>query len=409
MQKYILSVLIASLLSSPLLFAQNERKDRAVYIETKNEFLDSIKVEAEKFKKKEAKAKPELKLDFTGINAPASPAEFTQYWHNPPISQGLSGMCWCFSTTSFFESEVYRLTKRELKLSELYTVYWEYVEKARRFVQERGNSEFGEGSEDNAVIRIWSKYGIVPSDAFTGMKHGQKFHDHEAMFAEMRDFLTSVKNQNAWDEEGVVRTIQSIMNHYIGAPPQSITIGEKTMTPAEYFRTVVRLNLDDYAVIMSTMEMPYYQRGELEVPDNWWHSKDYYNVPLDDFMAIIKSAIRSGHTVGIGGDVSEPGLYGHAGVAVIPTFDIPSAFIDESARQMRISNGTTTDDHGIHLVGFVNKEGKDWYLIKDSGSGSRNNSHPGYYFYHEDFVKLKMLSMTVHKEVAKEILAKFSH
>ncbi|HUI65195.1 MAG TPA: C1 family peptidase [Bacteroidota bacterium] len=409
MQKYILSVLIASLLISPLLFAQNERKDRAVYIETKNEFLDSIKVEAEKFKKKEAKAKPELKLDFTGINAPASPAEFTQYWHNPPISQGLSGMCWCFSTTSFFESEVYRLTKRELKLSELYTVYWEYVEKARRFVQERGNSEFGEGSEDNAVIRIWSKYGIVPSDAFTGMKHGQKFHDHEAMFAEMRDFLTSVKNQNAWDEEGVVRTIQSIMNHYIGAPPQSITIGEKTMTPAEYFRTVVRLNLDDYAVIMSTMEMPYYQRGELEVPDNWWHSKDYYNVPLDDFMAIIKSAIRSGHTVGIGGDVSEPGLYGHAGVAVIPTFDIPSAFIDESARQMRISNGTTTDDHGIHLVGFVNKEGKDWYLIKDSGSGSRNNSHPGYYFYHEDFVKLKMLSMTVHKEVAKEILAKFSH
>lgn len=409
MQKYILSVLIASLLSSPLLFAQNERKDRAVYIETKNEFLDSIKVEAEKFKKKEAKAKPELKLDFTGINAPASPAEFTQYWHNPPISQGLSGMCWCFSTTSFFESEIYRLTKRELKLSELYTVYWEYVEKARRFVQERGNSEFGEGSEDNAVIRIWSKYGIVPSDAFTGMKHGQKFHDHEAMFAEMRDFLTSVKNQNAWDEEGVVRTIQSIMNHYIGAPPQSITIGEKTMTPAEYFRTVVRLNLDDYAVIMSTMEMPYYQRGELEVPDNWWHSKDYYNVPLDDFMAIIKSAIRSGHTVGIGGDVSEPGLYGHAGVAVIPTFDIPSAFIDESARQMRISNGTTTDDHGIHLVGFVNKEGKDWYLIKDSGSGSRNNSHPGYYFYHEDFVKLKMLSMTVHKEVAKEILAKFSH
>jgi len=409
MQKYILSALIASLLISPSLFSQNERKDRALYIETKNEFLDSIKVEAEKFKKKEAKTKPELKLDFSGINAPASPSEFTQYWHNPPLSQGLSGMCWCFSTTSFFESEIYRLTKRELKLSELYTVYWEYVEKTRRFVQERGNSEFGEGSEDNAVIRIWSKYGIVPSSAYTGMKQGQKFHDHEAMFAEMRDFLSSVKNQNAWDEEGVVRTVQSIMNHYIGAPPQSITVGEKTMTPVEYFRTVVRLNLDDYVVIMSTMETPYYQRGELEVSDNWWHSKDYYNVPLDDFMAIIKNAIRSGHTVGIGGDVSEPGIYGHAGMAVVPTFDIPSAFIDGSARQMRISNGTTSDDHGIHLVGYLNKEGKDWYLIKDSGAVSRNNSHPGYYFFHEDFVKLKMLSMTVHKEVAKDILAKFAH
>jgi len=38
-------------------------------------------------------------------------------------------MCWCFSTTSFLESEIYRLTQRKIKLSELHTVYWEYVEK----------------------------------------------------------------------------------------------------------------------------------------------------------------------------------------------------------------------------------------------------------------------------------------
>lgn len=408
MRNSIVSFLLLFFAVSHLLFAQVDRKDRAVLIETKNEFLDQIKVEAEKFKKKEEKPKKELKLDFSAIKAPTSPAEFTQYWHNPPISQGLSGMCWCYSTTSFFESEIYRLTKREIKLSELYTVYWEYVEKARRFVQERGNSEFGEGSEDNAVIRIWTKYGIVPADAYVGMKQGQKFHDHEAMFAEMRNFLTSVKNQNVWDEDVVVRTIESILNHYMGVPPQSLAVAEKTMTPLEYLRTVVRLNLDEYVVIMSSMDKPYFQKGELEVPDNWWHSSDYYNVPLDEFMAIVKSAIRSGHTVGIGGDVSEPGLYGHAGVAVVPTFDIPSAFIDESARQMRVSNGTTTDDHGIHLVGFTTKDGKDWYLIKDSGSGSRNNTHPGYYFYNEDYVKLKMLSLTVHREVAKDILAKFT-
>jgi bleomycin hydrolase len=99
-------------------------------------------------------------------------------------------------------------------------------------------------------------------------------------------------------------------------------------------------------------------------------------------------------------------LEGHAGVAVVPSFDIPSSYIDENARQFRFANGTTGDDHGVHIVGHTEKDGKDWYLIKDSGAGSRNNSHPGYYFFHEDFVKLKMLGFMVHKSAVPDIVSK---
>ena len=295
---------------------------------------------------------------------------------------------------------MYRLTKRTVKLSELYTVYWEYVEKARRFVRERGNSEFGEGSESNAVPRIWKKYGIVPEDAYPGLQPGQKFHDHGSLFAEMRDYLQSVRSQNAWNEEQVIGTIRDILNHYLGTPPTSVTAGGATMTPREYLEKVVHLNFGDYVEFMSLMEKPYYAKTEYPASDNWWHSSDYYNVPLDDFMAIIRKAVRSGHSLCIGGDTSEPGLDGHAGVAVIPSFDIPPAMIDENAREFRFTNGTTGDDHGIHIVGYTEKDGKDWYLVKDSGSGSRNNSHPGYSFFREDYVKLKMLDFTVHREVA---------
>jgi bleomycin hydrolase len=313
-------------------------------------------------------------------------------------------MCWCFSTTSFLESEIYRITKKQVKLSELYTVYWEYVEKARRFVQERGNSEFGEGSESNAVLRDWKKYGIVPAEAYTGLLNGQPFHDHGKMFTEMNAYLQSLKTSNSWNEEEAIGTIRAILNHYIGTPPAMITVNGKTMTPNEYLDKVLKINLDDYVEFLSLMEKPYYQYVEYEVPDNWWHSKEYYNVPLDVFMTGLKSAVRNGFTVCIGGDVSEPGLEGHAGLAVIPTFDIPPQYIDESSRQFRFSNGTTGDDHGIHLVGFAAKDGKDWYLIKDSGAGSRNNSHPGYYFYHEDYVKLKMLGFVVHKDAVRDLM-----
>ena len=65
----------------------------------------------------------------------------------------------------------------------------------------------------------------------------------------------------------------------------------------------------------------------------------------------------------------------------------------------------------MHLVGFLQKDGKYWYLIKDSSSGSRNvgegDKKFGYYFFSEDYVKLKMMDFTVHKDAVKNLLKKF--
>jgi bleomycin hydrolase len=352
----------------------------------------------------ETPKKKRFQLDFSAINAPESVDEFTKYWHNSPISQGFSGMCWCFSTTSFLESEIYRISKRQIKLSELYTVYWEYVEKARRFIRERGNSAFAEGSQGNAVTRIWKEYGIVPAESYTGLLNGKPFHDHGKMSSEMTTFLQGLKTSNNWNEEAALATIKSILNHYIGEPPKIINFDGKQMTPKEYLEKIVRLNLDNYIEIYSILEKPYFEWVEYEVPDNWWHSKDYYNIPLGEFMKALKHAIRTGYTYAIGGDVSEAGYEGHAGMGIVPSFDIPSSAIDENARQFRFSNGTTGDDHGIHVVGYTQKDNVDWLLIKDSGAGSRNNDHPGYYFYHEDYVKLKMLTAMVHKDAIKDII-----
>jgi bleomycin hydrolase len=65
----------------------------------------------------------------------------------------------------------------------------------------------------------------------------------------------------------------------------------------------------------------------------------------------------------------------------------------------------------MHLVGYLEKDGKDWYLIKDSGSGSRNNDPKagefGYYFFSSDYIKLKMMDYMVHKDSVKDLLEKF--
>ena len=388
-------------------FAQDQ-KNIGVFEEEKdgyyqNEILKGIK----EFNEPEKEKKKEFKLDFSGMDLPKSKDEFTSYRHNEPVSQGRTGSCWCFSTTSFFESEVYRLQKKQVKLSEMYTVYWEYIEKAKRYIKERGNSAFEEGSEANAVPRMWKMYGVVPVEVYTGMLPGQKFHDHEAMHKEMKTYLENVKSTHSWNEEEAIKVIKSILNHYMGEPPAEFHFESKKYSPKEFLNNYLQLKLDDYVDILSYMQQPYYKQVEYEVPDNWWHSKDYYNVPLNVFMEALKYAIRNGYTMSIGGDVSEAGYDSWQKVGVIPTFDIPSEYIDENARQFRFSNETTTDDHGIHIVGYMEKDGVDWYLIKDSGAGSRNTDDQGYYYYHEDYVKLKMMDFMVHKDAVENILKKF--
>jgi bleomycin hydrolase len=407
-------VLLALLLVAPV-DAQN--KDKAVFKEWQPGYFENT-ILRDNREMQQKTGLPEirrsLRVDLTAAVLPNKVELYkNQQWHNPPISQGATSTCWCFSTTSFLESEVYRINKKQLKLSEMFTVYWEYVEKARRFIQERGNSLFDEGSEANATTRMWKKYGAVPAEAYTGLLNGRKFHNHELMVEEMKTYLATLKANAAWDEEAAVATVKSIMNHYMGEPPVEVTVDGGKYTPLQYLKEIVRINPDDYVDILSYTQEPFNQQVEYKVPDNWWHNKDYYNVPLEVYMAALKNAVRNGYTVSIGGDVSEPGFDRQTQCAVVPDFDIPAAYINDDARQFRFTNTTTTDDHGMHLIGYLEKEGRDWYLIKDSGSGSRNNDPTakefGYYFFSEDYVKLKMMDFMVHKDAVKDIIKAVKH
>jgi bleomycin hydrolase len=394
--------------------AHSQNKDKAEFVIPKPGFYQNSILKDDRDVKDRLAPAVERRIfvaDLSGNQFPAKVVLYTnKQWHNPPVSQGNTNTCWCFSTTSFLESEVYRISKQKVKLSEMFTVYWEYVEKARRFVEKRGDSDYNEGSEANAVTRMWKKYGIVPEADYSGLPDGRKFLNHEPMIKEMKNYLESVRARSEWDEEAVIATIKSIMKHYMGEPPSEITVAGEKMNPLQYLNEVLKINPDDYVDILSYEQEPFYKHVEYKVPDNWWHSADYCNVPLNVFMDALKKAIHNGYTVSIGGDVSEPGFDRQTQCAIVPDFDIPSAYINDDARQFRFSNQTTTDDHGMHLVGSTSKDGKEWFLIKDSGSGSRNNDPGapefGYYFFSEDYVKLKMMDFMVHRDAVKELMTK---
>ncbi len=348
-----------------------------------------------------------LTLDFSTVEHPSSVSEFQQVFHFPPIRQGRTGTCWSFATTSFLEAELKRLGRGEFKLSEMYTVYWEYVEKARRFIRERGNSFLGEGSEPNAVILRMKQYGAVPASAYSGLLPGKTEHDHSALFSEIKNYLDFCRQNGYWDEEKALSYVRIILNKHLGEPPDRVEVNGQKITPKEYLEKVLQLPLDDYVCFISFKYIPFYTKGEYRAPDNWWHSEDYYNVPLNEFYQAILNALKKGYSVALGGDVSEPGLSGEAGLAIVPSFDLLSPLIDQDSREFRFYNKTSTDDHAIHAVGYAERGKQTWFLIKDSGGSAHRGPYKGYLFYRDDFVRLKMLTFMVHKEAVAELLKKF--
>ena len=360
--------------------------------------------------KKEWKSPPRLSLrpDTSDLPRPAGPKAFHQAWHLPPVPQYLSGTCWDFAGTSFMESEIKRLTGKEIKLSEMWTAYWEYVEKAKGFLRSRGTTVFGQGSEANAVPRIYSLYGVVPASAYKGVLAPDGRIDHDPMFSRLRSFLSWCKDQGVWDEKFVIPLVRRILDETMGRPPEEFEWQGKTYTPKEFLGQVCRIRPEDYVALLSTLSDPFWTRTEFRVPDNWWHDKSYVNVPLDVWYGALLSALKKGYTAVFGGDVSEPGYYGKENIAYVPTFDIPYSYIDQAAREFRIYEHLTTDDHGVHVVGWTRFRGHDWFLIKDSARSSRWGPFKGYYMYRDGYVKLKMLTFLVHKDAVKGILERLA-
>ncbi|MDA3910227.1 MAG: hypothetical protein PF448_02570 [Bacteroidales bacterium] len=390
--------LICSLSVSSQVF---KKMDKAVFKSIANGFYETVIMPSVNADSKPGN-RTYLSMEFSG-NYPTNIADYKTIRHTLPKSQGSTGTCWCFAATSFLESEIIRQQKVSIDLSEMYFVYWEYVDRALDFVKTRGETYFEQGSESNALKRLIPKYGCVPESAYPGKPEYREFHSHGDMLAEMKTYLKGVKTSGEWNEKLVEAGIRSILDAHMGAVPNQFTYENQSFTPQSFYE-FIEVDVLDMFSFMSTMSAPYGQKAELVEPDNWWHSDDYYNVELDDYYQIIEEAVKSGYSICICGDVSEPGYDSREEVALVPDFDIPAEYINESSRELRLNNQSTTDDHCIQIIGYQDVDGEAWYLIKDSGSGGFDGKNKGYRYFHEDYIRLKMMNIMLYKAAAKSVL-----
>lgn len=337
----------------------------------------------------------------------------------PVISQDQTGTCWSFSTTSFLEAEIIRLTGKKIDLSEMYNVRNTYLDKAENYVMRQGKTQFGEGGLSHDVINSARKYGVVPESNFIGKTNPKSKFNHEKMVAELEAIVKKAvaetpKNYPNWKAD-----YANVLDKYMGKFNESekiissqqfidnnkINFEGKSLTPKQFLATT-KLNLDDYVTISSFTNAPFYSNFILNIPDNFANGS-FYNLPLDEFIQNIDNALDKGYTLALDTDNSEKTFSGEEGIAVIPeneddsntilTQIKPEKSISQEYRQTEFENFNTVDDHLMHIVGKVtDQKGNQYYKVKNSWG--IKSGRDGFVYMSVPYVRLKAISVMLHKD-----------
>ena len=110
------------------------------------------------------------------------------------LSQGQTGTCWSFSTTSFLESEAHRITGELHDFSEMAAVRVIYPEKVERYVRYQGKHQFGPGGLSHDVTHAAAVYGLVPQSIYGGGQDAGAY-DHSALDASLSALAKSMVDQ----------------------------------------------------------------------------------------------------------------------------------------------------------------------------------------------------------------------
>lgn len=352
----------------------------------------------------------------------------------PVKDQYKSGTCWSFAATSYFESELMRLGYDTTDISEMYFVYQAYQEKARQYVRNHGNANFGPGGQAHDVLNVIRKHGFTSENEYPGLLKGESKHIHGELDAVLKGYLDAlIANKDGKLSQVWFDGYKAILDTYLGpdpAEPKPVA-SLKPGTDAQYSK----FNSEDYIEITSYTHHPFYEAIALEIPDNWSHDL-YYNIPVDDLISVINNAINTGYTVCWDGDVSDKGFSHSNGVAIIPvkdmanmegsersrweklserernaelyTFEKPGTekIITQEMRQEAFDNFQATDDHLMHFTGMVtDQHGTVYYTTKNSWAAGSNKTG-GFLNISESYVRLNTIAIMVHKDAVPSSIRK---
>ena len=364
---------------------------------------------------------------------------FTTVKENPITSiknQNRSSTCWSFSALGFLESELLRLGKGEYDLSEMFVVHKTMEDRGTNYVRYHGDSSFSPGGSFYDIIYCMKNYGLVPQEAMPGIMYGDTLPVHNELDAVAEGYINAIAKGKLTKLTPVWKKgLSAIYDTYLGTCPENFTYNGKEYTP-KTFAESLGLKAEDYVSLTSYTHHPFYSQFAIEIQDNWRNGLSY-NLPLDEFMAVMDNAVKQGYTFAWGSDVSEQGFSFKNGIAINPQVEdikdysttdrarfeempkyqrldevfkfehpYPEIKVTPEIRQEGYEKFVTTDDHLMHITGIAKDQNGTKYYITKNSWGADGNKFGGYLNMSESYVRAKTICVMVHKDSLPKELRK---
>ena len=355
-------------------------------------------------------------------------------------NQKASGRCWMFAALNTFRHKLISdLNLDNFELSQAHTFFWDKYEKSNWFLEQviaTADQELGsrkvkflldvpqqDGGQWDMVVALFEKYGVVPKSAYPESVSSSNSR-------ELNQYLNKLLRQDAQilreavaagvgaegiraQKEALLQEIFNFLAVNLGLPPRTFDFAyrdkdnnyhsDKNITPQEFFKKYVGLNLSDYVSVINapTADKPYGKSYTVDMLGNVVGSRAvrYLNLDMTRFKELAIAQMQAGETVWFGSDVGQ--ISGRQkGILATNVYDFDTAmnisFTQDKAGRLDYSESLMT--HAMVLTGVDLAENGEPLKWKVENSWGEKVGDKGYFVASDAWMDEFTYQIVVRKE-----------
>ena len=355
-------------------------------------------------------------------------------------NQKASGRCWMFAALNTFRHKLISdLNLDNFELSQAHTFFWDKYEKSNWFLEQviaTADQELGsrkvkflldvpqqDGGQWDMVVALFEKYGVVPKSAYPESVSSSNSR-------ELNQYLNKLLRQDAQilreavaagvgaegiraQKEALLQEIFNFLAVNLGLPPRTFDFAyrdkdnnyhsDKNITPQEFFKKYVGLNLSDYVSVINapTADKPYSKSYTVDMLGNVVGSRAvrYLNLDMTRFKELAIAQMQAGETVWFGSDVGQISDR-QKGILATNVYDFDTAmnisFTQDKAGRLDYSESLMT--HAMVLTGVDLAENGEPLKWKVENSWGEKVGDKGYFVASDAWIDEFTYQIVVRKE-----------
>ena len=355
-------------------------------------------------------------------------------------NQKASGRCWMFAALNTFRHKLISdLNLDNFELSQAHTFFWDKYEKSNWFLEQviaTADQELGsrkvkflldvpqqDGGQWDMVVALFEKYGVVPKSAYPESVSSSNSR-------ELNQYLNKLLRQDAQilreavaagvgaegiraQKEALLQEIFNFLAVNLGLPPRTFDFAyrdkdnnyhsDKNITPQEFFKKYVGLNLLDYVSVINapTADKPYGKSYTVDMLGNVVGSRAvrYLNLDMTRFKELAIAQMQAGETVWFGSDVGQISDR-QKGILATNVYDFDTAmnisFTQDKAGRLDYSESLMT--HAMVLTGVDLAENGEPLKWKVENSWGEKVGDKGYFVASDAWMDEFTYQIVVRKE-----------